>query len=123
MSTIFLLSIMIFSQTQLYHLLKIPVLVQHFFEHKDEEPGITFTKFIVIHYFSGNLKDKDHDRDMQLPFKTNDCLQTITSIVVPQQNVISVKPLVTEKKIYLNDKHNWISSNYVMDIFQPPQFS
>ena len=73
-AAILFLSIMLLSQTELHQILKFPVFVQHYFEHQAEDPNITLSQFIVLHYFSGNPVDDDYARDMQLPFKSNDCL-------------------------------------------------
>lgn len=114
---------MLFSQTELHQILKLPVFVQHFFEHKAHNPGITLSQFIVLHYFSGNPVDDDYARDMQLPFKTNDCLQAMTSIVVPEQIIFSVQPEVPVVKPFPVQHNDWILSSYIVDIFRPPQFA
>ena len=114
---------MLFSQTELHQVLKLPVLVQHYFEHKAENKNITLGGFIVLHYFSGNPVDDDYARDMQLPFKTSDCIQAITSIVIPEQIVISNEPLLVSTTPFFKVQNDWIPSNYIADIFRPPQFA
>lgn len=65
-----LLCIFTASATPLGELLKLPVLIEHFREHRIESPEMTVIGFIVLHYFSGDVRDADYERDMQLPFKT-----------------------------------------------------
>lgn len=113
---------MLFSQTELHQILKLPVLVQHYFEHKGEK-DITLADFIVLHYFSGNLVDDDYARDIQLAFKTSDCIQGITSIVNPEQIVLSNEVLLISIKSFSKVQNDWIPSNYMVDIFRPPQFA
>lgn len=114
---------MLFTQTELHQILKLPILVQHYFEHKAENKNITLAGFIVLHYFSGNPVDDDYARDMQLPFKTSDCIQAITSIVIPEQIVISNEPLLVSTRPFFKVQNDWIPSNYMADIFRPPQFA
>lgn len=114
---------MLFSQTELHQILKLPVLVQHFFEHKAEKPNITLSQFIVLHYFSGNPVDDDYARDMELPFKTNDCLQAMTSIVIPERIIFSGRHEAPAVKAFAVPNNNWILSSYIVDIFRPPQFA
>ncbi|MEP6627280.1 MAG: hypothetical protein ABJA32_04815 [Ginsengibacter sp.] len=122
-SAILFLSIMLFTQTELHQILKFPVFVQHYFEHKAEDPTITLYQFTVLHYFSGNPVDDDYARDMQLPFKTNDCLQAMTSIVIPDQIIFSEQQAAPLTKPFPATHNNWIHSNYIVDIFRPPQFA
>ena len=123
LSAILFLSILLFTQTELHQILKFPVLVQHYFEHKADDKNITLAGFIVLHYFSGSPVDDDYARDMQLPFKTNDCVLAITSIVIPEQIVITNQPLVVETKAFPKVKNDWNPSNYIENIFRPPQFA
>lgn len=67
-----LLFIFTASSTPLGELLKLPALIGHFREHRIESPEMTVIGFIVLHYFSGDVRDADYERDMQLPFKTMD---------------------------------------------------
>lgn len=58
------------SATPVGELVKLPVLIEHFQEHCRETPDMTLIGFFVLHYFSGDVRDADYERDMQLPFKT-----------------------------------------------------
>ena len=57
------------STTQLIELTKIPVLVDHFKEHRSQNSSITLLGFLDMHYAHGCPKDADYDKDMELPFK------------------------------------------------------
>ena len=74
---IFLLSIYIFSFAEVHNLVKIPVLFQHFKEHKQEDPSISFWDFIKIHYMDPIVVDDDYQRDQQLPFRDAGCCQLV----------------------------------------------
>lgn len=60
------------SATPVGELVKLPVLIEHLREHRRETPDMTLIGFFILHYFSGDVRDADYERDMQLPFKTVD---------------------------------------------------
>ncbi len=108
--------------TELHQLLKLPVLLHHFQEHKKEDRTISLLHFIIMHYFKGSPRDKDYDRDMQLPFKTADCT-TLISVAVHPQNIIAERPEFFIKRSYPAVKNNSILTRHLSDIWQPPKFS
>ena len=78
-----LLGVYLAGSTPLSELFKLPALVSHFIEHRRADPSISIVHFIVLHYFSGNIHDADHDRDMQLPFKSVDYAPLTLAIAQP----------------------------------------
>lgn len=119
---ILLLCIYLFGATDAYQLLKLPLLVTHYEQHKHENPGITLMQFFKMHY-TGEIKiDSDFQQDMQLPFKTHEteCCLTLNIIVPPQIQVIQQLPEpVTKEYTLLND--DVPSSLITQSIFQPPR--
>ena len=71
----------------------------------------------------GSPKDKDYDRDMQLPFKTpTHCISSIVPAFVPLMPEISVdKPieLPEKKKTFATDQ--FALSSFLSSIWQPPK--
>lgn len=63
---------MLFGQTELHQLARLPHLVRHYLDHQAEEPGTTVVGFLVMHYFSGNVHDEDFEQDERLPFRSHD---------------------------------------------------
>jgi len=105
-------------------LVKLPVVFQHFSEHKQEDKNISFLRFLSNHYLHGSAKDKDYDRDMQLPFKTShDCFSSIAiafvSIMVPFTIAKPAEIIQKENYIVLNQ---YIQSTYLASIWQPPKY-
>jgi len=106
-------------------LVKLPVVFQHFQEHKQEDKSISILQFLSIHYLHGSPKDKDYDRDMQLPFKTSgDCISSIAiafvSIMVP---ITIAKPAeIIQQKNYIV-LNQYIQSTYLASIWQPPKYA
>ena len=105
-------------------MLKLPVVFQHFTEHQKENHQIGFIEFLDMHYMQDSPKDKDYQRDMQLPFKsTNDC---ITSIIYPAFIPVMMQPLqmelveITSVKIFFL-KDQSIQNSFLSNIWQPPK--
>lgn len=115
-------SAIIMAGTELHQLLKLPVLLQHFQEHKKEDKDISLFRFIAMHYFNGTKKDKDYDRDMQLPFKTADCTTLVSTAAHPHQ-LQAERPEFFIKRSYPAVKNNSILQSHLSDIWQPPKIS
>lgn len=119
---IFLLSVFIFSNTELRELGKIGALVGHYQEHKNNDAKITFLEFIHLHYFSGFVRDDDFNRDQQLPFKVIDCAAPGIVLTLPPVAILELKTpeLVVSNKI-LPQTQSFSSSCHFSDIWQPPK--
>lgn len=65
--SILLLSLYLVSTTEVYQLLKIPALVEHYWEHKKLNPEMSLTAFLRTHY-ENPVKDGDYGKDQKLPF-------------------------------------------------------
>ena len=79
--SILFLSIIVLSHSELHQLLRIPVLIDHFKEHKKEDPSITFIQFIKLHY-DKIVVDDDYQRDQQLPFRDANCTTSVSGLVI-----------------------------------------
>lgn len=66
----FLLGTYLLVSTPAVEVLKLPVLLEHYLEHRAEAPEMGFGEYLKLHYFSGIEYDADYARDMQLPFKS-----------------------------------------------------
>ncbi|UPT67389.1 MAG: hypothetical protein M0D57_01485 [Sphingobacteriales bacterium JAD_PAG50586_3] len=118
---LFLVTVL-FSATPLHQLLKLPVLVQHFFEHKQTNKELSFTTFISKHYFNGDDKDADYKRDMQLPFKTLDhSVAMVTNALPVVSNKVSFNPEENSFISHILIDETIVSSQYLSTIWQPPK--
>lgn len=122
---IFFLFIYLCSTTEAHELLKIPVVFQHFIEHQQEDKTISITKFLAIHYLQGDVKDKDYERDMQLPFKTSgEFFASSVTPFMPLYTQISIQyPVEPAIKVWALHKPSFIFSAYQVNIWQPPKVS
>jgi hypothetical protein len=118
----FFLTTMLLAQTPLQQVLKLPVLVAHFTEHRIRSQGeISFLEFINHHYFTTHPDDGDTDRDKQLPFHTSEVIMISSTVVVPEQILPDFEPPVFEDKTYGLFTLSGPSSLFTFDIWQPPK--
>lgn len=119
---ILLLSLYLVSTTELYQFLKMPVLIEHYLEHKGENPKITLVSFIKMHY-DNPVKDADYKTDQQLPFISHGChLIVVFTLASPftlhfPKNILQVIP--SKKSFY---KSNFYNLEILNSIWQPPKF-
>jgi len=120
--TISFLSIYLFSTTELSQLLKLPSLVEHYIEHKQENRDITLWAFLCMHYAHGIVKDADYDKDMKLPFKTSDGINlTITAFTPHNFSTEIAKPVTNETKSFPSYNEVFLASSFLSNIWQPPR--
>lgn len=123
--SILFISIYLFSAFEMNEYLKIPILVEHFNEHQQENPKLSLWIFIMDHYSHGEVFDADYEKDMKLPFKSHNhsgcsCF-----------NITFLAPILTfdfENKSFQNEfkKPNFVYtfsfiSNFHSSIWQPPK--
>jgi len=120
---LFCLSTYLLSTTVAGELLKLPVVFQHYQEHKQLYKYLTVLEFLDMHYMHGSPLDYDYDRDMQLPFKT--CTHAVISISVEAPPLVG---LLAAPRIKLIEKQPVLpyaapdySFNYHSSIWQPPK--
>jgi hypothetical protein len=121
--TIFFLSIYMLSFAEFHHFLRIPVLIQHFKEHRQLDPSISFVSFLRLHYVGEIVIDDDYQRDNQLPFREADCCVTTISLSCecPAMDIEisgNTEEINNEFILYDEDNHSLLS---IADIFQPPR--
>jgi hypothetical protein len=113
----------LFATTQLGELFKLPLMAEHFAEHQNENPKISFWNFICIHYMHGEVNDDDFDKDMKLPFKShNSCsCSSITFLqAVPNYDLFYNIFFTTTTKTNFGYSFSFIP-NYFSSIWQPPK--
>jgi hypothetical protein len=121
---ILLLSFYIFSCTELQELTKLPILFQHYLEHKNLDSSITFLTYLEHHYNDIPHTDNDEDRDNQLPFKTQESctVNLINQTLPPSFEAFPKKAylILTKQKILIDNDHIPHSA-YTEKIWQPPK--
>jgi hypothetical protein len=115
------LFIYLFSTTELHQLLKAPLLVEHFIEHREENKGITLWQFFYVHYAMGDVKDADYEKDMKLPFKTHSNWVSSFSNDLPSTKVSIEKPIQFLQKKSFATKDQFLLTSFLSNIWQPPR--
>lgn len=122
--SIFFFAIYLLSTTQCGELLKLPILIEHYLEHKQEDKNLSFLDYLAIHYAHGNPHDADYEKDMKLPFKSinNSNLVSITfcNPILQFKGVLIVN--YCENKKQFSDYSFTYSSAFLSAIWQPPKF-
>ena len=108
------------SFTEFSEVLRLPLLVEHYTEHKSKVDDLSFWEFLVMHYETDVAHD---DQDMSLPFKAcnHSCFAQI--LVLPVQKIAlienSEKTILSYTSFYLLHEPQLLAG----DIFQPPKLS
>lgn len=118
LAAIGLFFIYLVSFTEFKEVLRLPLLIQHYGEHKDQVSEMSFFDFLAMHYKTDEAHD---DRDNRLPFK--DCSHSVIGqiVVIPIQKFsLAEQPEITATSyqfFYLQHEPKLITE----DIFQPPK--
>ena len=121
--SIFILAIFLLSTTPLSELLKLPLLVEHYKEHKQVNKNLTVLEFLDIHYAHGNPRDADYDKDMKLPFKSIPSHSTVSTALCTPQAVFSgseMEYFVLSENEFSNYPFTY-TSTFLDAIWQPPR--
>jgi hypothetical protein len=115
-----LLSIYLISTTELYQLLKLPILIEHYKEHKAKENDLSFLDFLSQHYNQEFAHDKT---DNKLPFKSHsNCIAMSAVAFIAQPFAINLpKPNFTEPHPLSVYHKVFFKSSVTSTIWQPPR--
>jgi len=121
------LTIYIASATEVVQLLRFPLLIEHYFEHKAKSPQLSVLEFLKIHYNGDHLENHPHDddfeEDQKLPFMMHTASYYAVFVCPPTIEVemhnISLPKQHTTTPI-CNDR--FIDDTFLGSIWQPPKF-
>lgn len=124
---ILFLSIYLVSTTEFIELLKFPMLIEHYLEHKEKNKGISITEFLAIHYEGNHLEnhpmDDDYDQDQKLPFLGRVDVLTVNFVLNPPLHFPkAVKLHLGKHTMTLPSDDLRIDSNFHNSIWQPPKY-
>jgi hypothetical protein len=106
------------SATEFHEALRLPLLLEHYAEHKVLANDLTFWEFMVMHYRTNTAHD---EHDNQLPFKVPGH-QFATTAVALLVTKVSLKENTTGTKV--NHLSTYSESHFELqlgEIFQPPK--
>jgi len=111
------------SITECIQILKLPLLIEHYKEHKKTNQQLNWWSFFYMHYVHEVQYDSDNNSDLKLPFKKNQALQNNTDL-----NLYPVSILVSCVCIYIVtlSRHTYFistfkSSSHILVVWQPPR--
>ena len=117
------LVIFLMQMTQLGEFARLPLLVQHYIQHKHLHPETTIYGFFKMHYLDKTVVDADYAQDMQLPFKTVHLHCFALQMSMPQM-VLTLSnvffPLVKEE---IADPQFILPNSSLSSIFKPPRMA
>jgi hypothetical protein len=126
MTAILFLFIYLVYTTGFNELLKLNALVQHFNETQKNDKAVTFYHFLVMHYITDDLNDKDNDQDKQLPFKSTETVITNSTVLyTPYLNMIplTAQSFTVSKPVKLIVKDLFIDTDFNSTVWHPPKYS
>lgn len=118
---IILVSIFMCANTSIGQLVKVPNLIEHYIDHKNDctSKSISFIDFLVLHYSKNAENNLEHQ---DLPFKTFDTSSSSLFVFSHFNYQISpVKTLVSNSKLFLYNES--FQSNSIATIWLPPKIS
>ncbi len=113
----------LFTATELYQLVKLPLLIEHYLEHKEQKSDLSFWTFLKVHYADNIVIDEDHSQDMKLPFKSDDgCINiSLTAVIASPLSDLTLKLYFSETKTFFPYKESFLPSSFLSNIWQPPK--
>ena len=119
-----LVSIYVFSMTEVHQLLKTPLLVEHYLAHKNTNKELSLLSFLEMHYLNGSHMDADSTHDMQLPFKNMQDNHPNVVVTLPNDFVFfEIVPSIKQHGAIIVSKSQVLESNYLKSIWQPPKIA
>jgi hypothetical protein len=113
--------ICLLAYTEVGQVLKLPILIVHFNEHNAGDHTLKFWNYLREHYLEKDNLPADHERDMQLPFKTFHASQANLVLFAPLQPECEAHVKSEPLKDFLLSNEAYISSAFSGSIFQPPR--
>ncbi len=115
-----LLGIYILTATEFHQLLKTSFLIEHYYQHKENNKALTLWNFLGNHYAEQDAQDSEHNN---LPFKSPDaCMSNILLAVFTHHGFhTSFKTYIVDTGNYSIEQENFLSSSFLASIWQPPK--
>jgi hypothetical protein len=123
-AALLLATVYLFSATATSEFLKMPVLVQHFCDHKEENKNTRLITFLVQHYFSEDGTDKDAAEDNQLPFKSTDQVVSFMFNCLTPPSFIQLSAGYStqiKNRFYIRNQF-FHPAEYLSAVWQPPRY-
>ena len=115
------LGIYLLGATQLQQLLKMPLLLEHYKEHKLDNGNLSLISFIYQHYVGDDGNANDDQKDQNLPFKSAN-FQMQNTVVFSVFKYELPKIMVPQKQAGWPVMQSYSLSTISLDaLFRPPK--
>ncbi|MCB0734451.1 MAG: hypothetical protein H6608_10010 [Flavobacteriales bacterium] len=111
------------SATELHQVIKLPVLIHHYLEHKHEHPHQDLANFLSDHYLNGSQHSDTHHEHNQLPFKSDHCSPVHIPVLLDGGSTELTAPLVASGEWLHSMSESMFSAQVLNTIWQPPKMS
>lgn len=122
---IILLPLYLFAYTPAGELLKLPGLLAHYNEHRNEDGDLSLVQFLLLHYNSSHEQTAHAEQHSKLPFKKGEC--TVASLLIPAlptaERVVPEPPVPTAAPSYGAYHASLFPAFYFDCIWQPPRLA
>jgi len=124
-SSSLLLAFYLLSATAIHELIKVPRLVEHYFDHNREDIDVGLFQYLSLHYGIEDGTDLDAAEDRQLPFKSSEHFSSVSFVSVkpPVMNQgLRIAEIASGQKFQIRNDF-YLPSQYLDRIWQPPRKS
>ncbi|MFZ1369405.1 MAG: hypothetical protein WAR78_03430 [Ferruginibacter sp.] len=116
-------TVYLFTASAAMELFKLPVLISHYYDHREENKAMTLPAFLMQHYFYEDGTDQDVEEDNKLPFKSLENAYSVSFISLSppdQPECMTHTDEMSENSfgIYTNP---FLPFQYLSTIWQPPR--
>jgi hypothetical protein len=108
----------VFAGGLLTELFRVPDLVDHYYDHQEEDHNLSFLSFLNQHYLDVNSHPDEHDH--QLPFKSTDAHIVMVFSLAPKCEVPTTE-FEMASPVYPMPVDANLVLRYTGSIFQPPK--
>lgn len=115
-----LLAVHLLGNTELFQLIRLPMLIVHYQHHLRDNAPLCLIDFIGLHYGKGDGRTSDNNEERQLPFMRVN-LSSFSIAIIPYS--ITSLPLAINKSIpfrFADFIDNYIPEYYTISLLRPP---
>lgn len=119
--TIFALLAYLSFATSAKEFFKLPKLIEHYYNHGQENDNYSLLSFLILHYYQETGTDKDAKEDSELPFKTVAENPSTIAVHKPSFSTAIVHNLTVTKTEFSIERKTGMPVEYVHAIWHPPR--
>lgn len=115
------LAIYLLGATELNQLLKMPLLIEHYMEHKLDNGNLSLLSFMYMHYVGDDGDATDEQKDQNLPFKSAHFQMQNTVVFFVFKYEIPKIFVSNNRSVWPVMQSNSLSTIALGSLFRPPR--